>query len=208
MSNSETSGSESHLLLQKQDTESMPKAERSQKLTKMTKLLRRFLTPQIVSCFYYFLNYRGKISPKSEVEVSANFTMGPGCTVGSFTKIKASDGPLQMGERCGIANGCFIAAGAGGIRIGDNFICGPNVVITANNYVYNELNVHLEDQGQTSKGIKIGNNVWIGAGSVILDGTILGDNTIVVANSLVNRRYPANSILQGNPAKVLMKRSA
>ena len=164
--------------------------------------------PQIVSCLYYFLRYKCKISPKAEVELSPNFTMDPGCTVGSFTKIKASDGPLSMGERCGIANSCFIAAGSKGITIGKNFICGPNVVITANNYIYSELDVHLEDQGQTSKGVKIGNNVWVGAGSVILDGTVLGDNTIVVANSLVNRRYPPNSILQGNPDKVLMKRSA
>lgn len=66
--------------------------------------------------------------------------------------------------------------------------------------------VHLDDQGSFSKGIRIGNNVWIGANSTILDGTEIGDDCIVVANSLVNRRFPSGSIIQGNPAKSIFKR--
>jgi acetyltransferase-like isoleucine patch superfamily enzyme len=59
----------------------------------------------------------------------------------------------------------------------------------------------LHDQEITSKGTRIGNNVWIGAGAVILDGADIGDDCVVGANSLVSRRFPAGSILQGNPAK-------
>ncbi|MEM7503186.1 MAG: acyltransferase [Pseudomonadota bacterium] len=171
------------------------------------KLAKRVLTPGFVVSLVYYLRYGAKISPKSEVELSDNFTMGPGCVIGSFSKVKAADGPLTMGARCGIATNCFVASGENGIEIGDNFVCGPNSVITASNYIYDEIGVHIEDQGTTSKGVRIGNNVWIGGGSVILDGTVLGDNCIVVANSLVNRRYPENSIIQGNPAKILMKRT-
>lgn len=170
------------------------------------KLASRILTPGFVVSLIYYQRYGAKISPKAEVELSDNFEAGPGCVIGSFSKVKAADGPLRMGARCGIATGCFVASGAKGIEIGDNFVCGPNTVITASNYVYDELGVHLEDQGTTSKGVRIGNNVWIGAGSVLLDGTVLGDNCIVVANSLVNRRFPENSVIQGNPAKILMKR--
>jgi len=71
---------------------------------------------------------------------------------------------------------------------------------------YQQKDVHLEDQGTTSKGIKIGNNVWIGAGCTILDGAVIGDNTIVVANSLINRRYKQDVIVQGTPAKVILNR--
>jgi acetyltransferase-like isoleucine patch superfamily enzyme len=60
----------------------------------------------------------------------------------------------------------------------------------------------------TSLGVRIGSNVWIGANSTILDGAEIGDNSIVVANSLVNRRFPANVIIQGNPAKVVLQRPA
>lgn len=163
--------------------------------------LRRFLVPRFVVSLYYFLKYRAKISPRAEVELSANLRFGRGCRVSSFTKIKAADGPLQVGARCGFGTGCFITSGEQGLLIGDNLVCGPNVVIMASSYRYDALGVHLHDQGTTSRGTRIGNNVWIGAGAVILDGSDIGDNSIVVANSVVSRRYPANTILQGNPAK-------
>jgi acetyltransferase-like isoleucine patch superfamily enzyme len=169
--------------------------------------IKRILTPGFVVSLYYSFKYGAKISPKSEVEISSNLKMGRGCVVGSFTKIKASDGPLEMGNRCGIATNCFVASGANGIKIGDNFVCGPNVVMSASNYAYGEVGVDIRTLGTTSKGVRIGNNVWIGAGSVLLDGTTLGDNCIVVAGSLVNRRFPDNAIIQGNPAKIIMKRA-
>jgi acetyltransferase-like isoleucine patch superfamily enzyme len=174
----------------------------------LSTLLKRFLVPRFVVSLYYYLKFRAKISPRAEVELSSNLRFGPDCTVSSFTKIKATHGPLVMGARCGLGTGCFLSAGEEGTIIGDNFVCGPNTVITSSNYIYDDLSAHLEDQGHTSRGIRIGDNVWIGSSSVILDGSELGDNTIVVANSLVNRRYPPNSILQGNPAKLIMKRTA
>lgn len=168
--------------------------------------INRILTPSFVVSFYYYWKFGGKISPKSEVDLTKRIILGKNCVVGSFTKIKASEGILNIGERGGIANGCFISAGDGGIHIGRNFICGPNVNIIGQNYAHGEKGVHLEDIGVVSRGISIGDNVWIGAGSTITDGAVIGDNTIVVANSLVNRRYPNDVILQGNPAKVIFRR--
>lgn len=168
--------------------------------------LRRFLTPSIVVTGFYYLRFNAKVSPRSEVDLSSNLKLGRGCVISSFSKFKAADGPLVVGDRGGFATGCFVATGAGGIEIGDNVIVGPNVSIVAVNYRTDELNVHLEDLGHTSRGIKIGDNVWIGAGCTILDGAVIGDNTVVVANSLVNRRFKPGVIVSGNPAKVLMKR--
>lgn len=168
--------------------------------------LRRMCTPSVVVTAYYFLKYRAKISTRAEVDMSSKIVFRPECVVGSFTKIKASEGPLTVGSRGGFANCCFISAGSGGIVIGDNFICGPNVNIVGQSYIYAEKDRHLEDQGVVSKGIVIGNNVWIGAGSTITDGAVIGDNSIVVANSLVNRRYRHDVVLQGAPAKVILQR--
>ena len=175
-------------------------------LRSITKGLRRFLTPSIVVTGVYFLKFRAKVSPRAEVDLSANLKLGRGCVISSFSKFKASDGPLVVGERGGFGTSCFVAAGEAGIEIGDNVIVGPNVNIVAVNYRTDQLDVHLEDLGYTSKGIKIGHNVWIGAGCTILDGSVIGDNTVVVANSLINRRYKPGVILSGHPAKVLMKR--
>ena len=167
---------------------------------------RRFLVPKYIVTAYYLLKYRAKVSLSAEVELTPNIILGRGTTIGSFTKVKASDGKLVIGERSGIATGCFITAGESGLTIGKNFICGPNVSIISTNYITDQKDVHFEDQGYTSRGIRIGDNVWIGAGCVILDGTVIGDNTIIVSNSLVNRRYKSDVVIQGNPAKVILNR--
>ena len=57
-----------------------------------------------------------------------------------------------------------------------------------------------------SKGITIGDHVWLGAGVTVTDGAEIGDNTIVVANSLVTRKFPPDVVLQGNPAKIIARR--
>ncbi len=176
------------------------------KLNGLIKGLRRFVTPSLVVSAVYYLRFGAKVSPRAEVDLSSNLKLGQGCVISSFVKVKAADGPLVVGPRGGFATGCFVATGAGGIEIGENIIVGPNVNIVSVNYRTDALDVHLEDLGHTSKGIKIGRNVWIGAGCTVLDGAVIGDNTVVVANSLVNRRFKPNVILSGNPAKVLMKR--
>jgi acetyltransferase-like isoleucine patch superfamily enzyme len=167
----------------------------------------RFLAPKPVVTLYYFVKYRALISMSSEVELTDKLSLGKGTSISSYTKIKISHGSLSIGERGRIGPGCFISSGDAGLHIGKNFICGPNVCISSSNYITDQKDIHFEDQGMTSRGITIGNNVWIGAGSVILDGTVIGDNSVIVANSLVNRRFKPNVVIQGNPAKIILNRS-
>lgn len=61
-------------------------------------------------------------------------------------------------------------------------------------------------QGETSKSVIIGNNVWIGAKATILLGITIGDNAIIGANSLVNKDVPEGAIVGGVPAKVIRMR--
>jgi len=178
----------------------------SEKHSTIGLIARRFLIPRSFVTLYSLLRFRASVSTRAEVELSPNLRLGRGTSVASFTKIKVTDGPLVTGERCGFGTGCFISTGAAGITMGDHVICGPNVVIIATNYRYERIDVPLEEQGHTSLGVRIGRNVWIGANSVVLDGASIGDNSIVAACSLVNRRFPPNSIIQGNPAKVILQR--
>ncbi len=165
------------------------------------KLIRRFLFPQFVVCLYYLVKYGAKISFKAEVDLSSNLKMGKGVVISSFTKLKALGGAVELGAGSGFATGCFISTGKKGIITGKNFLCGPNVSITASNFVANRLG----EGSHTSRGIRIGDNVWIGANSSILDGSVIGDNTVVYANSVISGKYPANVILRGCPAKVILE---
>ena len=173
---------------------------------KLALIARRFLVPRSFVTLYGIARWRANISTRAEVELAPTLRLGRGTTISSFTKIKVTDGPLITGRQCGFGTGCFVATGSAGIEVGDHVIFGPNVSLVGVNYRYERLEVPLEEQGHTSVGIRIGRNVWVGANSVILDGTVIGENSIVVAGSVVNRRFPPNSIIQGNPAKVILRR--
>jgi acetyltransferase-like isoleucine patch superfamily enzyme len=68
------------------------------------------------------------------------------------------------------------------------------------------LDIPIRLQGVTNKGIKIGNNCWIGSGAVFLDGVSVGDGCVIGANTLVNKSIPANSIVAGNPVRIIKSR--
>ena len=174
---------------------------------KIGTLLRRFLTPGFVVTLRAYLKYGCMVSPKAEVEITKNLSIGRKSVVSSFSKIKATDGPLRIGSHVEISNGCVVTSHTRGVEIGDDCMLGPNVSIIGNNYRYDRLDVPLRLQEKISpKGIRLGNNVWIGAGCVILDGADIGSGTILTPNSVVSGKIPENSIAQGNPAKVIFTR--
>lgn len=173
---------------------------------KITTIVSRFLLPRMIITLYYYFKFRCIVSPKAEVDLSKNIQIGKKSRVSSFVKIKASDGLLKLGCRVDIATGCFLGGSAGGLIIGDDCLIGPNCVILSNNYVLDRIDKSFREQGHRSSGTKIGNNVLIGANSVINDGSEIGDGVIISANSTVSGRIEKNSIVQGNPAKTIFTR--
>lgn len=170
------------------------------------KTIQRFLVPGFVVTLVYLMRFRCKISPRAEVELSPRLTIGEGSQVGSFTKIKATDGDLAIGREVHIGTCCFISAETGGVTIGDYSMISPNVCIVGNDYRYDRLDVPIALQEKTSKGIRIGKDVWIGAGCVVLDGADIADHCIVTPNSVVSGRLEAGTVAQGMPAKALFVR--
>ncbi|MDX2505067.1 MAG: acyltransferase [Gammaproteobacteria bacterium] len=172
----------------------------------LVKVLKRFFIPSLAVTGIYLLKYKCKVSPKSEIDLSKLLKIGKGTQISSFCKIKATDGPMTMGENVSVATGCFISSDTGGVEIGEYSMIGPNVTIVGNNYKYDKLDIPVCLQEKTSKGIRIGRDVWIGAGSSILDGASIGDSVIIAPNSVVSAKIADFSIVQGNPAKVVFKR--
>ena len=107
------------------------------------------------------------------------------------------------------------------IFCGDDFFANHNCVmldgakITFGEHVYIAPNCcfatagHPLDAGQRAAGlefareIRVGNNVWFGAGVTVLPGVTIGDNTVIGAGSIVNKDIPANVVAAGNPCRVL-----
>ncbi len=174
---------------------------------KITIILRRFLTPGFVTTLHGYWKYGCMISPKAEVEITPNLKIGKKSIVSSFTKVKSEAGPLHIGSHVEISNGCVISSYDKGTMIGDDCLIGPNCSIIGNNYRYDQLDVPIRLQEKfAAKGIRIGANVWLGSGCVILDGADIGSGTIVTPNSVISHKIPENSIAQGNPAKVIFTR--
>ena len=113
---------------------------------------------------------------------------------------------MAIGERVAVATGVFMAAHEGGVEIGDDTMVGPNSVIVGVNYRYDKLDVPVQHQGTTSKGIRIGKDVWIGANVVVMDGAVIGDHTIVSPGSVVSGRLPEKVVASGSPAKIVFRR--
>ena len=87
------------------------------------------------------------------------------------------------------------------IYVGDCTMFGPNVVVaTAGHPILPELR---EQQYQYNIPVRIGRNCWIGAGAIILPGVTIGDNVVVGAGSVVTRDLPDSVVAVGNPCRVL-----
>lgn len=173
---------------------------------KAGKIAQRFLIPSLLVTAIYWKRYRCMISPRAEVELSPKLRIGRSTEISSFVKMKASDGNLRIGAHCSVGSGCFISADSGGIQIGDYCMIGPNTSIIGNDYKYDRMDIPVTQQAKTSKGIVIGDDVWIGAGCVITDGVTIGSHCIIAPNSLVTHSLPAGIVAMGSPAKKVFER--
>lgn len=109
---------------------------------------------------------------------------------------------LKMGSNSAIGDFAHFGA-SGGIEIGNDVIMGAYISFHSENHNFRDTSKLIREQGVTSKGIKLGNNIWVGAKVTFLDGCSIGDNSVVAAGAVVSGSFPENSIIGGIPAKVI-----
>ncbi len=113
-------------------------------------------------------------------------------------------GKLTIGNRFGINKYSRIVAHEK-IEIGDYVTIGQMVSILDHDHKYSMKDNKLSLDDYTTAPIKIGNNIWIGDKCTILKGVTIGDNVVLGANTLVNKDVPSGTVVAGVPFKVIKK---
>ncbi|MBA2212587.1 sugar O-acetyltransferase [Sellimonas intestinalis] len=128
---------------------------------------------------------------------------------------------VRVNQPVWVDYGCNISLGAnslvnmnctlldtGRITIGDNTLIGPDVKIyTAVHPLLPNERIYTDETGTTAirtqtASVTIGNNVWIGGGTIILPGVTIGDNTVIGAGSVVTKSISENVVAYGNPCTI------
>lgn len=137
------------------------------------------------------------VSPLASVRPKRAVALGENSVLNRATVVWAS---LRAGKNFHLNPGSCIY---GNVRAGDNVMIAPNVVLAGGNHGAELNGIPMYFQPCTSNGIVIGDDVWIGANSTILDGVTIGNGAIIAAGAVVTSDVAENEIVGGVPARRL-----
>ena len=149
-----------------------------------------------------------RIGRNFTVDGAENITIKDEVKFGNGCDLIASGGKIHIGEECRFNNRVTLnSAVAGRIIFGKKCIVGPNTIIRSANHIVADINTPIVDQGHEGGDIIIGNDVWIGAGVIILPNVKIEDGVIVAAGSVVSKSFKSNQVIAGVPARVIKERN-
>ena len=121
--------------------------------------------------------------------------------LGWFTVVNR--GNVRIGTNCAINEGVYIL-GRDEVVIGDNVILSARCMLLDGTFdVDKYLSFDMPEYEYRKSYIRIGDNVWIGAGAIILPGVTICRNSIVAAGAVVTKDVPPHVVVAGNPARII-----
>lgn len=127
------------------------------------------------------------------------FSLGRDSVVESFSCINNAMGPVTIGDhsRVGLHNTVI-----GPVSIGSHVHLAQGVTVTALNHRFDDPHRPIDEQGVSLAPVAIADDVWVGAGAVILPGVTIGSHSVVAAGAVVTGDVPPGSLVAGVPASV------
>ena len=152
-------------------------------------------------------NKKGKNKIVNNVLINSADWANPIGFIGKTNLKVIGTGSIKVGNDVGISCTSFVASSK--IIIGDRVLIGAGVKIYDTDFHSLDKKERFSDmrkrENVCTKEIQIGNDCFIGAGTMILKGVQIGDNVVVGANSVVTGKLESNAIYAGNPAKIIRK---
>ncbi|MDT3443501.1 MULTISPECIES: DapH/DapD/GlmU-related protein [unclassified Pseudofrankia] len=170
---------------------------------RLVRALRSVFDVRVWAHLFRLVHFYGysHVLPRARVTMGQGVRMAPNVSIRNGERITIGAG-AHIGERC------YLWAGddLGQIDIGEKALFGPEVFITASNYMI-KPGTPVMDQPKIEKDVRIGRDVWLGARTVVLAGVTVGDGCIIAAGAVITRSVPPNSIVAGVPARVIGMRT-
>ena len=152
------------------------------------------------------------VSPDARIYPSTRGTrivIGAHSSIEPFAMIRCvgGRGDVIIGEHCYVNPGCVIYSG-NGVTMGNHVLLAPGVMVMPTNHQWERRDVPTREQGfRPSKGgVVIGDDVWVGANAVLLDGARIGRGAIIGAGAVVAGEIPEYEIWGGSPCALLKRR--
>ena len=112
--------------------------------------------------------------------------IGSGSWIGQYNNLRAGGGDIIIGRDCLISQFCTLVASNHGTVAGST--------------------MQAQSPDPSRRGVRLGNDVWLGAGTCVMPGVEIGDGAVLGANSVVTRSVPAMEIWAGSPARKIGRR--
>ncbi|MCO4822892.1 MAG: acetyltransferase [Flavobacteriaceae bacterium] len=146
-----------------------------------------------------------RIRGYKHIKLSAGFTTGYFCRIEAFSL--ENDTTMFFGKNLSMGDFCHITS-LEKVVIGDNVLIGSSVFISDHDHGstnLDDMKMIPSKRALITSPVFIENNVWIGEKAIILKGVTLGENSIIAAGSVVTKNVPAYSVVAGVPAKVIIE---
>lgn len=132
-------------------------------------------------------------------------TIGNNCELKKGCQFLSYGGKITIGNYCSV-NPYTMIYGQGGVVIGNYVRIATHCVIIPSNHIFSSIDMPIFKQGLNNKGIVIEDDVWLGAGVVVLDGVRIAKGCIIGAGSVVNNDTEPYCIYVGSPARKIKTR--
>jgi acetyltransferase-like isoleucine patch superfamily enzyme len=142
-----------------------------------------------------------------QIARGAEVRFGRFCWIGDGTKIRSHEGVVEIGAKTVFGQECTISSYRR-VRVGEQCVIADRAMFIDFDHAVAEVERPIRHQGIYMRPLEIGSNVWIGYNACFLRGVRVGDNSIVGANSVVTKDFPANAVVGGVPAQLLRMREA